>query len=138
MLEKKYHQKISCVGVEIDAEIIRLAEKYVLPDLECPIELFCCDAGDFMTQCHTTFDVICVDLFLDALVPPQFEETTFLKMVQKALAPEGILIYNKLAYSDQDKAAAATFFDTKFKEVFPSAMLFDAVGNYMLLNRPVF
>ncbi len=137
MLEKKYNQNILCVGVEIDSEIVRLAEKYVLPDLKCEIALFCGDAGDFMAQCNTTFDMICVDLFLDALIPPQFEEPMFLRAVQNALSPEGMLIFNTLAYSPRDKSAAEAFFETRFKEVFPAAILLDVKGNYMLLNRQI-
>ncbi len=135
MLEKKYEEKYFYTAVEIDPEVLRLAEKYVTHDLQSPIDFVCTDAAIFAEVCEEQFDLICMDVFSDDATPEEFYDIEFLNNLNRLLTPNGILIFNKLAASLEDKAAAKKFFKERFLKVFTEGGYLDVTGNYMLINR---
>lgn len=135
MLEKKYEKKYFYTAVEIDPEVLRLAEKYVTHDLQSPIDFVCTDAAIFVEVCEEKFDLICMDVFSDDITPDEFYDITFLESLKNLLSPNGILIFNKLAASLVDKANAKKFFEERFLKVFTEGGYLDVTGNYMLINR---
>ena len=137
MLEKKFGKKYHYTGIEIDENVIYLAEKYVLYDLSSPIELFCADAFAFVMQCQEKFDVIAMDVFLNDLVPNQFETSEFLNTLKDLIAENGTLLYNRLSLTDKDLEKTKFFFEHQFKPVFPNGTYLDVGGNWMLMNRIV-
>lgn len=135
MLEKIYEQKYYYTAVEIDPEVLRLAEKYVMHELQSPIDFVCTDAAIFVEVCEEKFDLICMDVFSDDTTPEEFYDIDFLENLNNLLAPNGILIFNKLAASLEDKATAKKFFRERFLKVFTEGGYLDVTGNYMLINR---
>jgi len=135
MLEKVFKKNYRYTGVEIDENVLYLANKYVLPELKSSIEIFLADAYAFVFQDREQFDLIALDIFLDDKIPPAFEETKFLQQLKKLLSPNGILLYNRLSLSKKDVRLTNTFFEEKFKAVFPDATFLDVGGNWMLMNR---
>jgi spermidine synthase len=135
MLEKKYEQNYGYTAIEIDPEVLRLAEKYVTHELKSPIDFVCTDAAIFVEVCEEKFDLICMDVFSDDITPDEFYDITFLESLKNLLSPNGILIFNKLAASLEDKAHAKKFLNERFLKVFTEGGYLDVTGNYMLINQ---
>lgn len=135
MLENVFQKKYYYTAVEIDPEILRLANTYVVPDIRSGIAFQLSDACTYAEFCKDKFDMICMDVFLDDQVPTELEHEDFLINLKKMLADDGILLFNKLAYSIKDKKSSETFFQNHFKRIFTEGVYLDVKGNYILLNR---
>ena len=130
-MKKKYHY----TAVEIDESVIYLASKYALPQLESSIEMICADAFAYVMQCERKFDMICMDVFLDDIVPENFEDELFLKKLKTLVTKDGILLFNRLANHPDDLRNTEVFYEKKFKPVFSKGSYLEVRGNWMLLNR---
>lgn len=135
MLEKNFGKKYQYTAVEIDESVIYLASKYALPQLTSSIQMICADAFAYVMQCEQKFDMICVDVFLDDVIPNTMEENFLLKKIKTLIRPEGLLLYNRLANNPQDLAATQLFYEKKWKVVFPEARYLEVNGNWILLNK---
>lgn len=135
ILEKKMGKNYHYTGVEIDEAVVYLANKYVLEELQSSLEIFCTDAAIFAATCQQQFDLICVDLFLDAVIPDQFEQATFLQNLKGLLSPKGILLYNRLATTKADIASNQQFLEQIFKKEFPQASHLAIEENWILINH---
>jgi len=137
MLEKKFDKNYQYTAVEIDENVLYLANKYTLPELTSAITMMPADAFAFVHYCHDTFDLICMDVFLDDIVPENFESQQYLEQLATLLNPKGILLFNKLAATKADRTQAAQFVEL-FKKVFPKGAYLDVNGNWMLINDATF
>ena len=135
MLEKKMGFNMYYTGIEIDENVIYLADKYVLDELKSPVQLICTDAGAFVAQTEELFDLICMDVFLDDVVPYQFRQIDFLEQLKERLNLGGLLLFNRLALLPHDREKAQWFFDEKFKQVFPKGEKLDVGGNWMMIGE---
>ncbi|MBK8635056.1 MAG: hypothetical protein IPN72_16415 [Saprospiraceae bacterium] len=134
MLEKKFNQKISYTGIEIDEEIIYLASEYVLDELKSPIELIRADAETFVEINEDLYDLICVDLFIDDDIPEQFLQSDFLETCKATLSEKGLLIFNTLYFTNKDRKYSTLFFENTFKKTFPNAKAHHCGNNLMLFS----
>ena len=135
MLEKMFAKKYHYTAVEIDPEVLRLASTYILKDIASPIEFQILDAYTYAAFCNEKFDMICMDVFLDDIVPTELEQEDFLRYMRDMLTENGIVLFNKLAYQKKDKQQAEAFFKNYFKRIFTEGVYLDVQGNYILLNR---
>lgn len=135
ILEHNFGKKYYYTGIEIDEEVLYLANKYAIPKITSGIELICADAADFVQLSTLKYDMIAVDLFQDDLVPQQFEAIAFLEQVKNLLNPKGILLYNRLAQNSGDIIQSENFYLNHFKKVFDEGTFIDVNDNWMLLNR---
>ncbi len=135
MLEKNFGKQYHYTAVELDESVVYLASKYTLPDLHSPVELVIANAGPYVEQCRRQFDLIAMDIFLDDVIPEQFEQISFLQQLQRLLTPTGLLMYNRLALSKLDVKKSRKFYDDKFKKAFPKASFLEVKGNWMLLSN---
>lgn len=135
MLKKKFGLTPHFTAVEIDDEVIYLAQKYVLDDLGANMQIVCADAHSFVLQSTETYDLICMDVFIDDVVPSKFEQQKFLSALNQALGENGILLYNRLSRTREDKTTTKAFFDQAFKSVFTEGEYLDVKGNWMLTNK---
>ncbi|MBK9014961.1 MAG: hypothetical protein IPM82_13275 [Saprospiraceae bacterium] len=135
MLERVFLQKFHCTGVEADGKIAEWAERYVLPEMTNPVKLHLGDAIDFIEKCGQQFDLVVMDVFLDDVVPMQFESLSFLQNLKKCITPVGLLLFNRLSDTPEALASTKSFFDEKFRQIFPEASYLDVEGNWMLANR---
>lgn len=134
MLERNFQQNYQFTGVELDEEVLILANKYGISDLSSPIELICADAIQFARQCTTTYDMVCMDVFKDAVVPPAFETLDFLEDLKSLIAPDGLLLYNRMAHNEFQKETNQQFFEQKFSRVFPDGQFLELGSNWMMVN----
>ena len=135
ILEKVEHCDFSYTGVEIDEEVIYLASKYVLPDLNSDINLVTSDAITFLTLDQNRYDLIAMDIFESDYIPQQFETESYLRGLEEHLSADGVIMYNRLAYTDQDVKKSLAFYNDVFKKVFPDSEYLTIKGNMMLFNR---
>ncbi|MGB3547511.1 MAG: hypothetical protein WBA17_11085 [Saprospiraceae bacterium] len=136
MLEQRFQVRYRYTAVEIDEVIIQLASEYVIDELESPIQTICADGLHFLRLNIQRYDMVCMDIFQDAGVPPEFETLETLELLRDTLAEDGLLLYNRLAATPKDQIESRRFFDDKFLHVFPRGHLLPTGGNYMLLNTP--
>jgi SAM-dependent methyltransferase len=134
MLEKVFNKNYRYVGVERDEVIALWASQYVLPELKSPVELQLADAWMFVDSCSEKFDLIVMDIFVDDVIPEEFEEMDFLETLKDLLNENGLLLYNRLAAQPGDRRLTEIFFQNTFKKVFPQATYLDVMGNWMLKN----
>jgi SAM-dependent methyltransferase len=135
ILEKTFGKMYHYTAVEIDEAVLYLAGKYILPELKSGIEFICADALAFASRSEEKFDMICMDVFLDDIIPNEFEQTEFLENLARLLNPDGILLYNRLAVTPRDRELSSAFYEEVFQKTFPQATFLDLNSNWMLLNR---
>ena len=136
ILEKQGHE-YHYTAIEIDEEVLYLANKYSIPEMNSNIELICTDAYAYVMQSGEKYDMICMDIFLDDKVPDPFENEEYLEAMKGLLKPEGLLLYNRLAANRDDVKKTKTFFEDRFLKVFPKGQFVDVGGNWMLFNQKV-
>ncbi|MFK7949585.1 MAG: class I SAM-dependent methyltransferase [Saprospiraceae bacterium] len=134
MLENNFKKNYKYVGVEIDEYVIYLADKYVTNELKSPIDIISTNALTFVEICQERFDLICVDIFLDDVIPDDFQQQSFLESVKLLLTKNGIVLYNRLAQTKKDKKSSTIFFREQFLTVFPKGHYIDVEGNWMFTN----
>lgn len=134
MLERNFQKKYDYTAVEIDENVLYLANKYVLPELTSSFSMVPMDANIFVGYCQETFDLICMDIFLDDTIPEIFEKEEFLEKLKSLLNPNGILLFNKLALTEDDLKSCEAFQPT-FIHCFPEGIPIKVKGNWVFLNR---
>jgi SAM-dependent methyltransferase len=135
MLEKVFDKKYHYTAVELDPQVLYLANKYAMPEIHSYIEFQVLDAFTYAAFCEEKFDMICMDVFLDDTVPTELETEDFLLNLKDMLSENGILLFNKLAFQKKDKTQALDFYKNHFKRIFTEGGYLDVGGNYILLNR---
>lgn len=133
IIEQTFQKKCFYIGVELDGEIIRLASKYVLDDLHSKIDIIQADAYHFLSIHDEKYDLICMDVFEDDVIPEDFNDVDFLEMIVENLHENGVFIFNRLAFTEADKTQSRAYYEDVFCKVFPQSTILDVGGNYMLI-----
>jgi spermidine synthase len=137
MLEKTFKKDLSYSGVEIDDEVIYLSSKYVLDELKSEMDVINTDAYTYLCLTETRYDMICMDVFVDDQVPEDLETLEFAELLRDTVSDKGIVICNRLGFTDEDKRLTQNYYDSVFSQVFPEANIFESGGNRMLLSKPI-
>lgn len=135
ILEKQHQKTFRYTAVEIDEAVLDLANRYALPDIHSPIEMICADAFAYMAQCQRQFDLIAVDVFLDDEIPGNIQGADFLSQLKRVIKPEGLILYNRLAFTEEDLKQTKLFFEEQFQPIFQNGTFLAVNSNWMLLNR---
>ncbi len=135
MLEQTFKSKGNYTAVEIDDAIIYLANKYTLANFESPINYICTDAFSFVNTTREKYNLICMDIFEDDFIPPQFETIEYLERLKERLEPNGLLLYNRLSLTEEDLTRSQKFKDSKFLKVFPNGYPIEVKGNWILVGQ---
>lgn len=139
MLEKSYRKKFYYTAVDIDEEVMRLADKYLLHTLKSPIERVCADAAVFVAVSpDETYDLVCIDLFDDDRIPEDFIQPAFLEELARILTPNGLALYNCLAFTPEERRQSEHFFNGPFRAVFPKAKALYLGPNIVLATNEDF
>jgi spermidine synthase len=90
-------------GVEIDKEIIEIANNYFhldsIPNLEIVID----DASKFVLKTNKKFDLIIIDIFQDSKMPDFLFEFFFVSQICYLLNPKGHILFNTMLLNDKQK-----------------------------------
>ncbi len=119
--EIKYKGKIT--GVEMDEEVITIANSYFklnqIPNLEMVID----DAFEFVLKTKSNFDLIIIDIFQDTTMPNFLFEDFFINRINFLLNTNGFILFNTMVISEKDRVRNLNY-KTKFG------------GNYSLRMYP--
>ncbi len=135
MLERYFKRDYSYTAVEIDEDIIYLASKYVINDLESEISTVCTDALHFVNVDEGKYDFVAMDVFVSDYIPEEFETEAFLRSLSFRISDDGLLLFNRLYLFERDKKKTKAYFENVFLKVFPQGRYLEINGNWILLNK---
>jgi spermidine synthase len=135
MLERYFKRDYSYTAVEIDEDIIYLASKYVINDLESEISTVCTDALHFVNVDVGKYDFVAMDVFVSDYIPEEFETEAFLRSLSFRISDDGLLLFNRLYLFERDKKKTKAYFENVFLKVFPHGRYIEINGNWILLNK---
>lgn len=100
---------IEIQGVEIEPEVIRLAEKYF--DLAAEIKI--ADGRDFLLRDEQKYDTIIIDAFIGGTVPEHLYTKESFKLVEEHLKPGGVFVVRLIGHPEHPaiQAVARTIMD---------------------------
>ncbi len=129
-----YKKGLNYTAVELDEEVIFLAEKHILKHLEVDIQIVQSDGHTFPQVTSEKYDLICMDIFIDDWIPKDFLTNDFCNSLKSILAERGTVIYNTPAFNKRSANSSRRFYKNKFKSIFQKAKLIDVHKNYMLIS----
>lgn len=88
----RYFDGMNITGVEIDADITKLAREYFHLEEEIPVHTY--DGRAYLNAVDATYDVIMVDAYQDITIPFQMSSVEFFSLVRDHLKPEGVMVVN--------------------------------------------
>lgn len=105
--EVKFKGKIT--GVEIDEEVVKIANSYFklneIPNLELVID----DAFEFVLKTKEKYDLIIIDIFQDTTMPNFLFEDFFIKRINFLLKVNGFILFNTMVLGFQDRRRNAIY-----------------------------
>ncbi|WP_426754831.1 spermidine synthase [Myxococcus sp. Y35] len=113
------------VGVELDAEVVRLGREHF--DLPAEVEVHIGDARAFLTSDARQYDVILVDAFRFPYVPFHLTTREFAAAVASRLKPGGVACFNVGRY--QQERAVVEALGATLATVFPEVQAADALNH---------
>ena len=115
--EIKYKGKVT--GVEIDPEIIKIANTYFKLDEVKNLEIVIDDAFEFVLKTKTKYDLIIIDIFQDTTMPNFLFETFFINRVCSLLKSHGFILFNTMILNEsqniRNQKYVSDFYENKFK-----------------------
>jgi len=126
MYLRKHFPETRIEIVEIDKNILAIAEKYFGFGKDSKMNIFFEDGRGFVNKSKEKYDIIFLDVYNAEGIPFQFTTVEFFFEIKKKLNTNGILSIN-LANFGQDKFIA-TELNTIY-EIFPNTFIFASEGN---------
>lgn len=106
-------------GVEIDTEIIKIANSYFQLDQIPNLNLLNTDAFEFVLQTNDKYDLIIVDVFQDTKMPNFLFENFFTERLCALLQDKGFILFNTMILNKNDtlrnKTYCNEFYQPNFK-----------------------
>ena len=116
--EFEYQNKIT--GVEIDPNIIDLANKYFQLDEIQNLEIIITDAFEFVLRSSTQYDLVIIDIFQDTVMPSFLFEKYFIEKIEDLTATNGYILFNTMILNDEHQKRNDQYvlkYDEAFKVV---------------------
>ncbi|TDE43170.1 methyltransferase domain-containing protein [Flavobacterium rhamnosiphilum] len=115
--EIKYKGKIT--GVEIDPEIIKIANTYFKLEEVKNLEIVIDDAFEFVLKTKTKYDLIIIDIFQDTTMPNFLFETFFINRICSLLKSNGFILFNTMLLNEsqnvRNKKYVSEFYKNQFQ-----------------------
>ncbi len=102
-LRNKYQYKGLIWGVEVDPVVIDIAKNEFGLFEDQNVKVIQADAGEYITQSDSQFDLVIVDLFIDIHVPEQFYKVSFWENLLKRINSHGFVLFNAGIDLDEEK-----------------------------------
>jgi spermidine synthase len=99
--EIKYKGNIT--GVEIDENIVEIANKYFKLSEIKKFELVIDDAFEYVLKTKERYDLIIIDIFQDAKMPNFLFEDFFINRINYLLKIEGFILFNTMVINEKDR-----------------------------------
>jgi spermidine synthase len=97
--EIKFKGKIT--GVEIDSDIIKIANKYFNLDKLEQLEVVIDDAFEFVFKTNSKYDLIIIDVFQDTTMPNFLYERFFTDQICFLLQSKGVVLFNTMLLNEK-------------------------------------
>lgn len=131
LLHKKHNLHPRFTAVELDSEVIRLAEKYGY--LPVNVAMVHEDAAGYALHSTQKFDLINADLYVDDATPSQAEREEFLLALKNLVAPGGLLLFSRFYYDAHHRQLTDDFRKNVFEKIFSGSTALETSGNMMLV-----
>ncbi len=95
-LVKKYGVKSKIIGIEIDEELINIANTFFNLNNIDHVKIINQDAKDYVATTNKKFDLIIIDLFIDSNMPEFLFSKEFIDSLKKIVLPNGYLLFNTM------------------------------------------
>lgn len=105
--EVKFDGKIT--GVEIDATVVDIANKYFGLNKYDNLEIIIDDAFEFVLKTKDTYDLIIIDIFQDTIMPNFLFEDYFINRINFLLNVNGFILFNTMALKYKDRRRNAIY-----------------------------
>ncbi len=91
---RKYYPTLSITNVELDPEIVRIAEGYFDFKADEKMRVKVKDGRRFLLTNAERFDIIFLDAYLGETIPFHLTTREFMEVVKGHLSPEGVVVAN--------------------------------------------
>ncbi|WP_288984399.1 fused MFS/spermidine synthase [uncultured Flavobacterium sp.] len=102
----------SITGVEIDAEVIKIANTYFGLNQYKNVTIIIDDAQKYIEEHDVKYNLIIIDIFEDSNMPDFLFEEKFINNIKKSLELNGYILFNFMILNDYEKKFTA--FKSKF------------------------
>lgn len=99
--EIKFSGKIT--GIELDPEVVAIANSYFKLDKIKNLELIVDDAFEFVLKTKQKYDLIIIDIFQDTVMPNFLFEEFFINRTHFLLNTNGFILFNTMVITDKDR-----------------------------------
>lgn len=90
-------------GVEIDSEVLQIANSYFGLDKIPNLEIIVDDASKYVLKDKNKYGLIIVDIFQDTTMPDFLFEDSFQNQICELLDKKGIILFNTMCLTDKDR-----------------------------------
>lgn len=101
-LSKEIGYKGKITGVEIDADVIQIANDYFKLNQFSNLEIIIDDAFEFVLKTKEKYDLIIIDVFQDSVMPNFLFEEFFINRICFLLQTNGFILFNTMLHNDLD------------------------------------
>lgn len=119
--EIEYKGKIT--GVEIDSDIIQIANQYFNLDQIKQLEIIIDDAFEFVLKTKNKYDLIIIDIFEDIKMPNFLFESFFRERICFLLENNGFVLFNTMILDEAHNVRNQKYISEINAELFTSKML---------------
>lgn len=95
--------KGTITGVEIDKEVVAIANTYFKLNEIKNLDLIIDDAFEFVLKTKTKYDLIIIDIFQDTTMPNFLFEDFFINRINFLLNVNGFILFNTMVINEKDK-----------------------------------
>ena len=92
------------------------------------------DARLYLETTDQSFDLICMDIFMEDIIPEDMQSSDFIQEILEHLNPGGLLLYNVLDFSAENRRDNERFLETTWQPLFPDGGYMAVHANWILFN----
>ncbi|PXY41306.1 spermidine synthase [Flavobacterium cheongpyeongense] len=119
--EVEFKGKIT--GVEIDADIIQIADQYFNLSQIKQLEIVIDDAFEFVLKTKNRYDLIIIDIFEDTNMPNFLFERFFSEKICSILKKQGFVLFNTMILDEKHNARNRKYVSEIDPELYTTKML---------------
>lgn len=120
ILRKNYQLHTPIHAVELDPQIIRVAVNEFGIEQYAPLRIIEADALDYIQTCSQLYQLICVDLFINEVVPAPFLTISFIEKLISLTDDGGIIYFNIMVSHAESKIAYTQLYQYLVHKTNPS------------------
>lgn len=132
LLRNKFNYQKQITAVELDATVIQIAKQEFGVDISDTLKIEHQDAFEFVKQTTNRYDLLIVDLFIDAQVPLLFYSEEFSQCLSEIINKNGFLIFN-LGMDMVNEENRISVEKTLQQNKFTTSLHYNVEGNSTLL-----